>query len=527
MEVNSGDILAKTSTILKNLCTANKIHDHGLVLDVYRCCNNNGTFQFISDEDLLNEIETSDPAYWGTKLAISERKEFLESMAKSNYMAALIALNDPMKAVNTFVSHLANAHAARTAALKNRQPIGPTGSTVGVSGYINARNLADMQQAADAARAAMNGGSEEFDAILNSFEDFAASVSSDQVGAFLKGASSAEYSGCGLPGSYISSNYGGALSKAVVQTATNLPIAYSVLWKEFTRISDSIGSTNMKEVDSDEEKDRKKRERMLEYEQVSSMDPVDLAKDNFDVDFAQKKLDVNYNLEEEQGVCHTFILLDVSGSMDCCDLGGRVSRAFAANVISLALLNFALKDKWRVWIVPFAGSVGVRHLHEAKDKDSALAAMNWLGGQNYDGEGTDIEGAVLWAYKKLGTQGEYRKADICLITDGCSPISNNVVSMKPSRAKLRTLVVSEEIPYGDSARKLAAASDTYKKVTWNNRTNELDLGDALSGISDRSSNDAEEDIMRRAGQACSGTDEDPDSQWSGDDYFDNFDGFDN
>ncbi len=243
----------------------------------------------------------------------------------------------------------------------------------------------------------------------------------------------------------------------------------------------------MEDVDADQDTDRKREDLMTDYSQVDTVDPLEMARENFDQNLASKKLEVQHSQDEEEGNCHLYVLLDLSGSMRCCDIGGRVSRAWVANVITLALLTFAAKDKWVVHIVPFTGGVG--DMKSAKDRQTALDTMKWLGEQQYDGGSTDIERAVLYAYKDLQSDPEYRKCDVVLITDGCSPISDKIVDDKPERCKLRTLFVSDELPYGGHSNRIIKASDTNKLVGFDNMTAQITLGDALSKISDRSSND--------------------------------------
>jgi uncharacterized protein with von Willebrand factor type A (vWA) domain len=154
--------------------------------------------------------------------------------------------------------------------------------------------------------------------------------------------------------------------------------------------------------------------------------------------------------------------------------------------MALALLNFAYKDKYKVWVLPFEGTVG--SIQSAENKLEALGVMKWLGTLNYDGGGTDIEGAVLRAYRLVENDPSYNKADIVLITDGCSPISQRLVTEKPARTKLRAVLISEDASsYGKHVANLTAACDTWHRLSWDNSTNTFSVGKTLSGIASTAS----------------------------------------
>jgi uncharacterized protein with von Willebrand factor type A (vWA) domain len=137
-----------------------------------------------------------------------------------------------------------------------------------------------------------------------------------------------------------------------------------------------------------------------------------------------------------------------------------------------------------VWVLPFDENVGT--IMSADNKNDALTVMRWLGTVNYDGGGTDIQGAVLRAYQLLEKDKTYEKADIVLITDGCSPISDALTKLKPQRLKLRTMIIGDGNDYGEHSRRLKNASDSYAVIEWDNASNSFTVGDTLKGITPQS-----------------------------------------
>lgn len=471
MQVNDGFVMPTVAEQLKNICEQNKIQDQDLVLDVYLVCNNHGKNQFIPDETLIKDIERTDPTYWQHRLEASKRKEFLEKVAASNYMQALIQLNDPMKAVLTFVDHLRKAHEARMLAAKSRQAIDLRGNPVQDYHYGSFRS--DTEKVLEAAAQ----DEISFDDIVGELITYPDALQSDEGAAFMEG--------CGTANTYTATESPGrTLAKSVVQHGTNLPALYPMIFDQFTKIVDKLGVSQVKEVDTDAEKNRKKKDQMEDHAQVTSVDPSEVANDTFDVRMANKNLAVDFNKDEEEGLSHLFILLDVSGSMQGTDLGERVSRALAANVITLALLRFAMTGRYKVYVAPFEGRVKHNQVQTATNRAEALDAMRWLGAQNYDGGSTNIESAVLWAYTEVAKDAKYRKCDVVIITDGASRMSGKLSSLKPRDTKVRTLYVCGSRPdYGDtSLRELAKASDTFTHLTWDDKKQEFTIGDALAGI---------------------------------------------
>lgn len=472
MNVNESDgfVLPSTAQQLRKICEDNKITDPDLVLDVYIVCSNKGV-RFIPDEELMKDIERTDPHYWRHRLEISKRKEFLERMASSNYMQALIQLNDPMKAVLTFADHLRKAYEAKEKALKGRSLIDHKSG--GFEGTYMSEAELDQMIGHDAEL--------DFDTMVDKMTTYQDMCESDEAAAFM--------SGCGM-GCYFDANQvpGRSLAAAVVQHGASMPSRWPLLFEQFTKLSEKLGIAHMKTVDAEEEQKRKRSERMDDYSQVGSVDPFEIAQDTFEAKFAYKALDIKQDLKDEDGMSYLFVMLDVSGSMMCADLGGRVCRAFAANVVTLALLQFAMKGRYKVYVVPFTGDVNRRAMQVATDRDSALKAMRWLGQQEYDGGSTDIQRAVLWAYNEVQTDPEYKKCDVVVITDGCSPIDNRLTDEKPRDTKVRTLIFAEGAGYGSHSKALRSASDTYHVITWDNNKNEFTVGNALTGInSDHSS----------------------------------------
>jgi len=468
MNVNDGFVMPTIADSLKKICEENKISDADIILDVYLVCANKGV-SFIPDAELLRDIDRSHPNYWSSTSKIAQRKDFLESLSRSPYMDKLIALNDPMKAVIVFVEHIKNALLARGVAKNNRMTIDHnSGSFTGA--YAGQDFLDEVARVKDT--------DISFACMYQGLLGYAEAVESEEMSSFFS-------SSCGAGRYYdATQNDSGNLSAAVVQHGVALPAAYPAMFDMFTKLSEKLGLAKLKDKETEEERERKKTDRMEDHAQIQSVDPAEIANDTFDFKVANKSLDVKFNQDQEEGLCHLFVLLDVSGSMMANDLGGRVCRAFASNVITLALLQFAMKASYKVWVIPFAGSPNVRDMQVAQDRASALTAMKWLGRQNYDGRATEIEAAVRMAYEKVSLDPTYKKCDIVLITDGCSPITPSLKTDKPERTILRTLFISETLKhYGRHAAELINASDTHKLITWDNKKNELTIGNSLDGIS--------------------------------------------
>jgi Mg-chelatase subunit ChlD len=472
MNVNDGFIIPTIAESLKKVCIDNKVSDPDLILDIYLVCSNKGT-SFIPDEELLKDIDRFDPAFWTSRSQIAQRKDFLESLATSTYMEALIKLNDPMKAVLVFVEQLKKAQEARALAASKTQNIDhASGSFSGT--YIDQNGLDEIQRA--------RATPLSFDLIYKQLTTYQDILESEELSAFIS-------SGCGAGRYYDATESSSSqLAGSVVSKGQELPKMYPLLFEVFTKLSEKLGLAKLKDKDSDEEKDRKRVDQMEDHTQVSTVDPTEVAHETFDAKVANKNLDVKYNIEEKEGISHLFVLLDVSGSMMAQDLGGRVCRAFASNVITLALLQFAMKGNYKVWVVPFAGAPSRTNMQTAMDKTSALNAMKWLGRQSYNGSSTDIEAAVRFAYKNVSEDPTYKKCDIVLITDGCSPINPSLKTDKPARTILRSLFISHSLrSYGGHIGALIAASDTHQKITWDNAKNELTVGNALDGINEEES----------------------------------------
>lgn len=489
-QTQDGFIMPSVAQTLKKICIDNKVTDPNLVLDVYLIVANAGKASFLPEEDLLKDIERTDPKYWDVKLDFSQRQAFLEKLAQSKYMQALVLLNDPLKAVLTFVDHMKKARAAQAKSKMRTGPIDHMGGGA-FGGYATEGDL----DAVDAANLGRDPAL-DFDAIVGGATTQIDVCENDGMAAFVAGAeeeagdraiAQATSSMCGGKTSYSTSTVspGQILAQAVVRFGCDLPDKFPVLFNCYTKLLDDLMLGKLKEKDVDRDAKHKRADQMEDLDKLTTVDPAEVAHETFDKKVADKSLEVQYDRDEERGMTHVFVLLDVSGSMMSSDLGGRVCRAFAANVLTLALLNFAFKDKYKVWVLPFEGSVGA--IQSAENKQEALDAMKWLGTLNYDGGGTDIEGAVLRAYRLTQSDPTYNKADIVLITDGCSPISQRMKDEKPERTKLRALLIGEEVNYGSHSNRLVAACDTWHKITWDNNTNTFSVGNTLSGIASSNS----------------------------------------
>jgi Mg-chelatase subunit ChlD len=476
MQTQYGDIIPSVAQTLQEICLKNPHIDKELILDVYLLVSNNGKASYLPDEDLLKDIDATDPHFWEVRTDLARRQEFIEKLANSRYMQALVGLGDSLKAVNVFIDHMTKSLTAQ----KNSKS-GPVDHNSGhsVAGYADDDALDQLAtEALDPAQA--------LDQILDSKNTYIDAVESKEFSAFVEGAASDAnspmmVSGCGPKSAFrtFTESPGNNLPRSVVQHGIDLPAKFPLMFEWYTKIVEQLGVEKLEDKDTDKDTARTKRDKMEDYSSVTSVDPAEIEKETFEKALGEKSLNVTHNLEQEEGICHVFVLLDVSGSMMAQDVGGRICRAFVANVLTLALLRLATKKRYKVWVMPFEGYVG--QIVTASDETSALSAMRWLGTVNYDGGGTDIEGAVLKAYELTLKDKTYEKADIVLITDGCSPISDALVAQKPERTKLRLLMTCQTAADRNFNR-LKNACDTWKSVGWNNNTNEFDIGDTVSGI---------------------------------------------
>lgn len=464
--------------VLKDISEKHDYIDRDLLLDVYFILKDEGTLDFQSTDTLMQEIERADPSYWESRIKIEERKDYLKELAQTTYFQGLIALGDVMKGMWKFADAMGKMYANSLRAKFKAEPITHS-SGEAVSGHFTEKDLDIIKELGSRP----NSGFLDFLVNEPSPEDVAEDETMQEF-----------YDGCGIcPYFDASRTDQRKLEKATVKMAQNLPKEAAILYKAFTSLVDELGVKKVKKVDVDHEA-KKKVDNIDDYDKLQDVDLADMERDDFDLRAANKTLDVKYNQDEEEGTCHLFVLLDVSGSMMGCDVGGRICRAFVANVVALSLLNLAFKERYKVHVVPFAGVVDYHRVQHATTKEEALKVINWLGSVNYDGGGTDVEDAVLYGYSALQKEPEYRKCDIVLITDGCSPISSKLVSEKPEKTKLRTLIVGDDLSrYGIHSQALKNASDTYYKITWDNMNSKFKVGDSLSGIADPASNDEDKD----------------------------------
>ena len=459
---------------LKAICEKHAYIDRDLMLDVYFILKDEGTLNFQKTDDLMQDFERTDPGYWTSRIKIEDRKEYLKTMAQTTYFQGLLNLGDATKALWVFADTMGKMYSDSLRAKFGREPISHN------SGEESHRDF-----------------TEEDLNIIERFKNRAGGSFMDFMSDEPKPEEIAEdesmqawIAGCGLcPWYDATRTEGRKLEDATVKLAQQLPKEIPLFYKAFTAMMADIGMGNIRDVSVDHEA-KKKVNTMEDYDQLQTVDPTDMQREDFTMKAANKTLDVKYNIDEEEGMCHLFVLLDTSMSMMTNDLGGRVCRAFAANVVTLSLLNFAFKDRYKVHLVPFAGNVDYHHVQHAVDRDSALRAIRWLGGQNYTGGGTDVQAAVLYGYEELKKDPTYRKCDLVLITDGVAPITSRIVDQKPAKTKLRTLVVGNDMNrFGRHSSALKQASDTYHNITWDNMTNKFSLGGALNGIADPGSND--------------------------------------
>lgn len=461
---------------LRNLCETEGVTQHkDLVLDLYVLCQSATPTQ-IPDEKLLEGLVSSDPSYWQERVEVTKRKEFLERLAKSTYVAQARALNDPMKAVLILIDAMKKAQLANDA-LKGKSLI-----NFHIGKFMGSLDEEEGEEMLDEIGSSSPGGTgpdaDEFMEAISSLTDI-----------FDNQTASAFFAGCGMGSScHFGTAPGAVLAKEVIEHSLKLGPSILAFYKLFTAECNIVGSGNVQLANTPDVTKDRHRDKMEDYSQISTADPLDVAREGFTQRLAEKKLDVEHHQKEEAGKCHVFVLLDVTGSMMSDDIGTvNLCRAFVANVITLSLLNLAMGSGWIVHVVPFTGQPCRHMITHATDKDSALAAAKALGTYGYTGGDTNIERAVLYAYKELQNDPQYKKCDIVLLTDGFSPMSNRVSSEKPPRTKLRTLLLAGS-RYGGHTKRLQDASDSFEIIGWDDKKQVLDTGSALNGINKRDSN---------------------------------------
>lgn len=482
MQIFENETPADVSKRLRALCeNAGLTNCVDLVLDLYVLCQSPNP-QTAPDQALLEGIAMSDPDYWGVKTSINKRKAFLTKMNNCAYVQEARKLGDASKAVMLFID-------AMTKGLKSKNATTLTGALFDWSPQSMPPEAATIDKAAleKAIESSLSGlhytdfPEDDFAAAL---ECYVEAVEQPVFQGFFSGG------GCGLSRSSkftIFSN--GVLSAELIKAAKSMPPCALRFFQEFTALTETIGTAAEKQKDTPNVTDKKKTDKMEDFSQLETADPLESAKEGFEQKVAEKNLNVEFHKEPQKGKCHVFVLIDVSGSMaNGFDAQVILARATACNVIALALLNLAISDGWHVHIVPFAGYVNERQILSATDKVSAVQAARRLGTFGYDGSSTDIESAIMYAYSELQADPNYRKCDIVLITDGESPVSEGVWQKKPPKTKLRVLQLGA-LDMGSPTDNLAKAADSFAHVTWDPASNHLSVGNSLNGLSDKSSED--------------------------------------
>lgn len=479
MRVTENDPMPSHEESLKRICKKEKILDNDLVLDVYAICTNKKSQAPFKDiEEILEDFDKADAIYWKSRVAIGGRVKYLEQLSKSAYMSALIALGDPLKASLLFVDSLKSV---AEKALEKYTPIDFSVETSG-SGEID-KDSFELSEALDqeiSNMEAMGDSLEEETTDMDIVEDEAAA-------AFLSGGEGIEPNTeqASLAGGEFTQQYdpSATLARAVVQNGYKIPRDFPKFFEVFKAVCEDVGTAKLIEREA-ESQDVKGNRRMEEMRELESVDPIEMASDTFEVRVANKQLDVDRTIEEEEGVSHLFVLLDVSASMLGTAAGG-VKRSFAADAITLALLKYAMDGKYKVWVVPFAGNVDLRNIREATDKASALDAMRWLGTVSYSGMSTDIAAAIRYAYHEVSQVKEYNKCEIVLITDGLSVINRSVITEKPKNTTLRTIFVTKVNKNEggiNSLDNLEEASQTAVTLSWDGQNKRFKFGDTFKGL---------------------------------------------
>lgn len=482
---------------LRAACKNTQVVDVDLVLDVYAVCTvKSKNVDFKEVEDIIERFDKSDPQYWKSRMTVDSRLKYLEDLSKTNYMEALINLGDPMKAALTFLDSLDKCAKAQAAKIQSNTKPTYDFEIIAGSETLEDETLAEIE-AMEAATAQDFDNVDNVNNMLNNITTYEEMMQDEAASAFLEGGGGQDYdtegdtstaqtiAAFGLQGEAFDQIYnpGKNVARAVVEHGNRIPQNFPKFFDIFKAACEDVGSGKGKQVDAESSNVRGKRS-MEEMSEIQSVDPAEMVSETFEVRAANKELEVKRTVEDVEGRSHLFALIDVSGSMSDRAAGG-VSRAFAANAIMLALLKYALEDKYKVWIVPFAGDVDVRNVQEAGNKKQALEAMRWLGSLSYRGGSTSIESALLYAYKMLKTDPKYRKCEIVLITDGASTVSHKVVDELPPNTTVRTIFLTS-IREGNSASKtmtnLKKISKTSVTMKWDGANNRFDFGDAFVGL---------------------------------------------
>lgn len=461
--VLDGFFMPSVSEVLVKLQDDSPFIPSGMLFDVYLLVDASGRPNFAPDEELLSDLDRSSPGYWSDRQTLAEKKDYLRTLSTSNYMKALVGLGDAMKAVRVFVEHAKQA--ALASAAKGKHLLDSTGNVDEYHGsYVSD---ADMAQAYKSMSESL-----VFDNFMQQQEALMGMTDDDIAAAF-----AAEGWGvCNTRTSTTSPSR--ALTSAIVEKAKKLPVSYPALINSLNKLKDALGVVSEVQ-DSDTDQAKKRSASLDELDKISTADPTDLLQDTFEKMVVDRSLTIQQDQEEKKRTSHVFIVLDVSGSMSTKDLGGCVCRGFAANVLLLGLINLTGKSGVKTWVMTFEGVPGPTK--SATTRDEAVNLARWVATINYDGGGTDIEAAVLKAYKITSESGEYDKADIVLITDGVSPLTSRLVTEKPARTKLRTLLVSRDASRRDLTP-LLSASDFHAQLDWDSKTDSLVVGNSLQGV---------------------------------------------
>jgi hypothetical protein len=152
---------------------------------------------------------------------------------------------------------------------------------------------------------------------------------------------------------------------------------------------------------------------------------------------------------------HAYVLLDTSHSMNARDRRGIVARGLA-----LAFLHKGHENRCRLHLRPFTAQVGELSTGQTDDEFHAIARR--IIDLPHAGQ-TRIQAALEHAVRDIRSGGECRQADILLITDGMSRLTQNPLADE----RLHTFLVGDLLEDRESAgpvSTLKSWSRTFRRI---------------------------------------------------------------
>lgn len=189
-----------------------------------------------------------------------------------------------------------------------------------------------------------------------------------------------------------------------------------------------------------------------------------LPEDIYDKKLANKSLIKQQKLEQKPHKQLLYFLLDASGSMRSPMKRGGAYAFTPATISQAFILALARKMKKQGDVVYFRWfDYGQSALKSAQNPLEYDAFESDVFACNYNGGGTNIEGAVMTALNDISAASELQlqRAEILLITDCADNVNAKGLIQAKNKIALHTLDIGDD---KDEHRQLKEASDTYFKL---------------------------------------------------------------